>query len=75
MSTRFESDGRMMYYRKLSPVNGHPIDVTAEIAINGKIVWDTAIYTVYTDDSDGAGFDCFPDHESAKKAARKWSRF
>lgn len=61
-----------LYAKTLKPVNGHPIDKSAEInTVTGKIKNDTWVYTVYS--ADYSGFECFKTLKEAQKCAREWN--
>ncbi len=60
-----------MFVQSLKSINGHPINKSAEInQYTGKIKMDTVVYTVYTDDSGDAGFECFKTLKAAQKYAK-----
>lgn len=63
------------YYSKMmKPVNGHPIEKSAELhTITGKIKPGTTVYTVYSDADDFAGFECFKTLKEAQECARSWN--
>lgn len=63
-----------MYIKNLKPVNGHPIQKSAELhSRTGKIKPETVVYTVYEDNSGDAGFDCFKTLKEAQDCARNWN--
>mgnify|MGYP003300858855 CR=1 FL=1 len=63
-----------MHSKMMKPVNGHPIEKSAELhTITGKIKHDTIVYTVYSDADTFAGFECFKTLKEAQEYARNWN--
>lgn len=60
------------YYSKMmKPVNGYPIEKTAELhSVTGKIKKDTIVYIVHCPDFEGF-VDCFKTLKEAQECARK----
>lgn len=58
--------------KELKPVNGCPIEKTAEVdSRTGKIKRSTIVYTVYPNDGSDGFVDCFRTLKEAQERARE----